>query len=65
MDRERNDVFVEQSFSPEKIRPYFAVINRETKETTIVNVTVPYESGTEAFQKARSENEQKYESLLV
>jgi len=50
------DRFVEQKVpgSPDNLRPDFTVINN-TGEATIVDVTIPFESCPEAFDKARAE----------
>ncbi len=62
-NKEDKDLFVEQSFSPDALRPDIVLHNRLTKDAFIVDVTVPYESGPDAFSKARSEKEQKYAGL--
>jgi len=61
--KDGKDTFVEQSFSPDNLRPDIVVRDQTTGETTIVDVTVPYESGRDAFSRSRAEKVQKYASL--
>ena len=57
------DVFVEQAISPDALKPDIVVRDQVTRETTVVDVTVPYEAGSEAFKNARALKEQKYAGL--
>ena len=61
--KEGKDVFVEQSISPDNLRPDLVVRDQETRQTVVVDVTIPYEASDEAFSKARAEKLQKYEGL--
>lgn len=56
---------VEQSFSSDNLnlRPDLVVRDQDSGSTIVVNVTIPYESGEEAFGKAGQEKVQKYEGL--
>ncbi len=61
IDKEGKDVFIEQSFSPDNLRP--DIVIQTTRETVVVDVTVPYKSCGDAFGKARAEKTQKYAGL--
>ena len=61
--KDGKEVFIEQSFFPDNLRPDIVVRDQTTGETAIVDVTVPYESGRDAFSKARAEKQMKYASL--
>ena len=62
-NKEDKDLFVEQSFSPDALHPDIVLHDRLTKNAVVVDVTLSYESGPDAFCKARSEKEQKYNGL--
>ena len=57
------EVYVEQAISPDNLRPDILLHNPSTGSTVVADVTIPYESGKDAFMKARSEKEQKYAGL--
>lgn len=61
--KEGQDVFVEQSISPDNLRPDIVLRDQATGNAVVVDVTIPYEAGPDAFQKARAEKEQKYPGL--
>ncbi|XP_023225130.1 uncharacterized protein LOC111626079 [Centruroides sculpturatus] len=48
----------------ENCRPDLVVVHEASKTATIVDVTVPFENGAEAFQTARDEKLRKYNSLV-
>ncbi len=51
-------MFVEQAFLPDNLRPDLVIIDKTTKNTTIIaDVTVPYKADQVAFKKARAEKE--------
>lgn len=50
---EGKNIFVVQAISPDALRPDIVLVDQTTNNATIVDVTIPYESGTEAFNKAR------------
>ena len=56
----RKDVFVEQSISPDALKPDIVVRDQATKATTVVDITVPYEGSATTFLQARTLKEQKY-----
>ena len=62
---EGKDLFVENSFSPNDQRPDIVLRDQATGRTVVVDVTVTYEGGPEAFNKSRAEKLQKYESLRL
>ncbi|XP_023223761.1 uncharacterized protein LOC111624982 [Centruroides sculpturatus] len=45
-------------------RPNMVVVHEASKSATIVNVTVPFENGPDAFQSAREKKLRKYNSLV-
>ncbi|XP_023238972.1 uncharacterized protein LOC111637658 [Centruroides sculpturatus] len=47
----------------ENCRPDMVVVHDASKSATIVDVTVPFENGADAFQTARDEKLRKYNSL--
>ena len=49
--------------SPGDLRPDLTIINSTSGEAIIVDVTIPFEAGPEAFDKARAEKIQKYTPL--
>lgn len=59
--------FVEQKLrdSLSDLRPDLTIINRQTGEALIVDVTVPFEGCDEAFEKARAEKLSKYHPLKI
>lgn len=59
-------IFMDQTIpgSPDILRPDLVVKNNNTSSITIVDVTIPMETGPEAFEKARSEKTQKYAALV-
>ncbi len=61
--RENNDIFVEQPFSPANLKPDIVIVNRSSRDATVVDITCPYEGECDSFKKARAEKEQKYSSL--
>ena len=61
--KEDKDLFVEQAFSPDNLRPDIIFRDQATGNSAVVDVTVLYEAPPEAFEKARSEKEQKYLGL--
>ena len=61
--RENNDIFVEQRFLPANLKPDIVVLNRSSRDATVVDVTCPYEGECDSFKKARAEKEQKYAGL--
>jgi hypothetical protein len=61
--KDGKDVFVEQSISPDALKPDIVVRDQATKATTVVDVTVPYEGSANAFLQARTLKEQKYAGL--
>ena len=48
---------------PGDLRPDLVVRNRNSGEVTIIDVTIPFESDKDAFDKARNEKAQKYSPL--
>ena len=65
INEDRGHLFVEQAISLDNLRPDILFHDASTKEAVIVDVSIPYESGPQAFEKARSEKIQKYEGLRV
>ena len=65
ISKEGRDVVVERSFSPDGLRPDVVVRDQVMKQTTIVDVVIPYEARVDASSKARVEKVQKYERLRV
>ena len=63
--KEGKNLYVEQAISPDSLRPDILLHNPTTGEAVVADVSVPYESGPEAFNKARAEKVQKYEGLRV
>ena len=63
---ELGDKFKEQKIpdSPGDMRPDLTIINKQTGQVTIIDVTVPFEKDGEAFNKARIEKQQKYSPLV-
>ncbi len=59
----RSVAFVEQRFSPANLKPDIVVLNRSSRDATVVDVTCPYEGECDSFKKARAEKEQKYAGL--
>ena len=55
INKEGKHLYVEQSISPDNLHPDVLLHNPTTKEAVIADVSVPYESGPEAFNKARAE----------
>lgn len=56
------DKFKEQKLRgfPGDLRPDFVIHNKDSGEVIIIDVTTPYESDMDAFDKARNEKAQKY-----
>ncbi len=52
-----------QEFSPANLKPDIVIVNRSSRDATVVDVTCPYEGECDSFKKARAEKEQKYSSL--
>ena len=50
------------SSSPGQLRPDLTLI--QDNKITIVDVTIPFESGSDAFMKARTEKQAKYSDLI-
>ena len=50
---------------PGDLRPDLVVHNRNSGEVTIIDVTIPFESDKDAFDKARNEKAQKYSPLVT
>ena len=61
---ENKHIFVEQAISSDAVRPDLVVVDRTTKDTVVIDVTVPYEADRDAFEKARAEKIQKYSTLI-
>jgi hypothetical protein len=61
--KEGMELYVEQAVSPDNLRPDILLHDPSTGSTVVAEVTIPYESGSDAFVKARSEKEQKYAGL--
>ena len=61
--KEDKDQFMEQAFSPDNLRPDIVLRNQATGNSVVVDITVLYEAGPEAFEKACFEKEQKYSGL--
>ena len=59
---ENKHIFVEQAISPDAVRPDLVVVD-ETKDTVVIDVTIPYEADRDAFEKARAEKIQKYSAI--
>ena len=51
------------SLSSDNLRPDIVLRDQATGNAVVVDVTIPYEAGPDAFQKARAEKEQKYSGL--
>ncbi len=49
-----NDIFVEQGFSPANLKPDIVIVNRSSRDATVVDVTRPYEGECDSFKKARA-----------
>ena len=64
--RHIDDCFLEQQIpgSPGDLQPDIYITNKDSGEAIIVDVTTLFETGTEAFDKARSENIDKYTHLV-
>ena len=59
--------FLEQKIPgspPGDLRPDIYITNQDSGEAIIVDVTTPFETGPEAFDKARSEKIDKYTPLV-
>jgi len=61
--KEGKDIFVENAFSPDKLRPDLVVVDHRTRHVAVIDVTISYEAGEGAFEKARAEKTQKYDGL--
>ena len=63
--RDLGECYVEQKVpeSPGDLRPDIVIINRESKEAIIIDVTVPFESSPEALEIARNQKLNKYSPL--
>ena len=61
---ENKHIFVEQAISPDAVRPDLVVVDRVSRDTVVIDVTVPYEADRDAFEKARAEKVQKYSALI-
>ena len=62
---ENKHIFVEQAISSDAVRPDLVVVDRTTKDTVVIDMTLPYEADRDAFEKARRRKSRNIPPSLV